>query len=161
MRRLQFWRYDNDGVRALVGVHAHLVRSGLEPSLLDLVYLRVSGLIGCSECVDARAREAIEHGLEQRQIDAVATWRGDPLFTERQRAALAWAEAVTNVGKSGVPDDVYSEAARHFSEAEFVDLTLAVALTNAFARVAIAFQQGPPPMPAVSKGAVLLSQGGV
>ena len=154
MQRLQFWRYDNDGIRALVSANAHLARSGLEQSLLDLVYLRVSHLIGCSECVDARAREAIGHGLEQRQIDAVATWRETSFFSERQRAGLAWADAITEIATGGVPDEVYREAARHFSEAEFVDLTLAVALTNAFARVAVAFQQGPPPMPARAKGAI-------
>ena len=161
MQRLQFWRYDNDAIRALIGANAHLAESGLEPSLLDLVSLRVSQLNGCGECVDARVRAAIEHGLEQRQIDALATWRDASFFTEQQRAALAWADAVTEVAKGGVSDEVYREAASHFSEAEFVDLTLAVALMNAFARVAVAFQHGPPPVPAPSKGAILLHQGGV
>jgi AhpD family alkylhydroperoxidase len=161
MQRLKFWRYDNDGIRALMSVNVHLARSGLEQSLLDLVYLRVSQLIGCSACVDARARKAIDHGLEQGQVDAVATWRERAFFDDRQRAALAWAETLTDVARSGVPDDVYAEAAGHFSEAEFVDLTLAIALSNAFARVGVAFNQGPPPEPALAKIDALVNRGGV
>lgn len=152
MQRLQFWRFDNDGVRALMSVYAHLARSGLERSLLDLVYLRVSQLAGCSDCVDAHTHDAIAHGIEQRQVDGVASWRETSFFSERQRAALAWAEVVTDIS-TGAPDEDYHEAARHFSDAEFVDLTLAIALMNAFARIAVVFRHGPPPMPALSKGA--------
>jgi alkylhydroperoxidase family enzyme len=99
-------------------------------------------------------QQAIEHGLEQGLVNDVAGWRESALFTERQRAALAWAEAVTEVSKTGVSEEVYAEVARHFSEKELVDLTLAIALMNAFARIAIAFRHGPPPMPALIEGAV-------
>jgi AhpD family alkylhydroperoxidase len=119
-----------------------------------LVYLSVSQLTGCSYCVDAHERDAIAHGLEQHLVDGVATWQEAPFFTERQRAALAWADALTEIAKTRAPDELYREVSGKFSETELVDLTLAIALMNAFARIAIAFRHGPPPMPAVSEGAV-------
>jgi AhpD family alkylhydroperoxidase len=154
MERLQFWRFDNEGIGALMSLAAHLARSGLENPLLDLVYLRVSQLNGCSQCVDAHARDAIAHGLEQRLVDAVAAWREASFFTERQRAALAWTDSLTEISKTRAPDELYREVSGEFSETELVDLTLAIALMNAFARIAIAFRHGPPPTPAVSHGAV-------
>ena len=149
MERLQFWRFDNEAIRALLSVDAHLAQSGLDRGLLELVYLRVSQLTNCSYCVEAHSREALEHGVEQRLVDGVAAWRDASLFTDRQRAALAWAESVTEVSTTKVPDAAYGEAASHFSETELVDLTVAIALMNAFARIAVAFRHGPPPMPAV------------
>ena len=148
MKRVQFWRWDNEGIRALMSVRDHLARAGLERSLLDLVYLRVAQLNGCSYCIAPHASDAIEHGLPQQLVEAIGTWRETPLFTERQRAALAWAETLTEIAKTRAPDDAYREVTGRFSEKELVDLTLAIALMNAFARIAIAFRHGPPPMPA-------------
>ena len=150
MERLQFWRFDSEAIRALLSVDAHLARSGFEPGLLDLVWVRVSQLTDCSYCEEAHTRQAIDYGVEQRLVDAVADWRQTSLFTDRQRAALAWAESVTEVAKTKVPDAVYREAASQFSEIEFVNLTVAIALMNAFARIAVAFRHGPPPIPAQS-----------
>ena len=83
MQRLQFWRFDIDATRALMSLKTHVEQSALEPSLLDLVYLRVSQLTACSDCVDTHAQDAIAHGLEQRVVNGVATWREAPFFTER------------------------------------------------------------------------------
>ena len=149
MQRLQFWRFNNEGIRALLSVRDHLTRSGLESSLLELVYLRVSQLNDCSDCVDAHVQGAVEHGLDHGLVNDVAEWRESPRFTERQRAALAWAEALTEIAKTGAPDELYRETADRFQKAELVDLTLAVALMNAFARIAVAFRHGPPPTPAL------------
>ena len=154
MERLQFWRLDNEGIRVLMGLSAHLARSGLENSLLDLVYLRVSQLTNCSQCVDAHTRDAIAHGVEQQLVNGVSDWRDAPFFTERQRAGLAWAEALTEISKTRAPDELYREVSGQFSETELVHLTLAIALMNALARIAIAFRHGPPPMPAVSESAL-------
>src|SRR5690348_38121 len=107
MQRIRFWRDNNDGVRALIGISARLARSGIENTLLDLVYLRVSQLTNCSYCIDAHVHDAIDHGLEPPVVNDVATWRDSALFTTRQRAALAWTEAVTDVADTGVPDEVY------------------------------------------------------
>ena len=149
MERIQFWRFNNEGVRTLMHVAAHLGQSGLERALLDLIYVRVSQLNGCSQCVAAHIEDGIRHGLEHDLLEDVAAWRTSASFTERQRAALAWAEGVTEIAKTHAPDELYRETASHFRDAELVDLTLAVALMNAFARIAVAFRSGPPPLPAL------------
>ena len=153
MERLQFWRFDNGGIRALLSARDHLTRSGLESSLLELVYLRVSQLNGCVHCVEAHLQEAIKQGVEQRLLTHLPDWQLSGLFSERQRAALAWAEILTEIEETHVTDEAYGEVASRFSEAELVDLTLAIALMNAFARISIAFRHGPPPMPVLTNGA--------
>lgn len=159
MQRLQFWRYENDDVRALMSVWAHLAQSGLESAVFDLVCLRVSQLNGCSRCVEVHERNAIAHGLDRRLLNDLAAWRESPVFGGRQRSALAWTEAVTDAADTRAPDELYREVSSRFSEPELVDLTLAIALMNAFARIAIAFRHGPPPIPAVSEGAAARSGG--
>ena len=159
MERLQFWRFDNEGIRGLLSVRDHLARSGLESSLLDLVYIRVSQLNGCAHCVDAHLQEAIKHGVDERLLRDLPEWQGSGLFSERQRAALSWAETLTRIVETHVPDEAYSEAVGQFSEMELVDLTLAIALMNAFAFISIAFRHGPPPMPALANGARVSSTG--
>ncbi len=147
MLRLEYWRVDPEGVRAAMQPAAHLARSGIDRALLDLVYLRVSQMNGCSYCVDLHARDAVAHGASQRLVNAVAAWREAPFFDERQRAALAWAEALTDIVGTRAPDEAYRALARHFSEHELVDLTLAAAHMNALNRIAIAFRRGPAPEP--------------
>ncbi len=147
MGRLQYWRFEYDGIRALEGLWTHVAKSGLESAVLDLVYLRVSQLNGCSYSVDAHGREAIEHGVAQRLVNDVAARRDTPFFTDRQRAALAWAEVVTDIAATRAPDDVYHDVAAQFSESELVNLTLAIAHMNAFNRLAIAFRRGPDSKP--------------
>ena len=154
MERLQFWRLDNGAIRALSTVRDRLAQSGLESSLLDLVYVRVSQLNGCTCCEDAHAQDAIEHGVEERLLRELAGWRKSALFSERQRAALAWADSITEIAKTHAPDELYSELAGRFSEKELVALTVAIAVMNAFARIAIAFRHGPPPAPAHAPGGV-------
>ena len=153
MLRLEYWRVDPDGMRAATQLSTHLGRSGIDRALLDLVYLRVSQLNGCSYCVDLHARDALAHGLDQRLVNDVAAWREVPFFDERQLAALAWAEAVTDIVGTRAPEEVYREAAQRFSERELVALTLAVAHMNALNRIAIAFRRGPSaPPPASGNG---------
>jgi AhpD family alkylhydroperoxidase len=137
-----------------MSLSAHLARSTLDPSILDLVYLRVTQLNDCLSCIEAHSQDALAHGVEQRLVNSVATWRETSLFRERQRAALTWTEAVTEIAKSGAPDEVYHEVSGQFSQAELVDLTLAIAHMNALSRLAIAFRSDPPPLPAAREGAV-------
>ena len=157
MERLQFWRFDNGGIRALLSVRDHLTQSGLESSLLELVYLRVSQLNGCALCVEAHQRAAIKNGVEERLLRHLPDWQLSGVFSERQRAALAWAETLTVIEETHVTDQEYSEVAGQFSEAELANLTLAIALMNAFARISIAFQHGPPPMPMMMSSAGVIT----
>jgi AhpD family alkylhydroperoxidase len=120
-----------------------LRKSALEPALLHLVDLRASQMNGCAFCLAMHWREAKESGVDDDRINGLPAWREAPWYSARERAALAWTEAVTDVARTHVPDDVYDEARAAFSERELVDLTLAVATINAWNRFAIAFRSPP------------------
>jgi AhpD family alkylhydroperoxidase len=122
------------------GLDQYVRKSGLEPGLIEFVKLRASLMNGCAYCVDLHAREARAQGETERRLFAVPVWRETPFFTPRERAALAWTEAVTNVWRDGVNDDLYDEVRAHFSEKELVDLTVAVIAINAWNRLAVSFR---------------------
>jgi AhpD family alkylhydroperoxidase len=123
-------------VRALYGLENYLAGCGLEHALLELVKTRASQINGCAYCIDMHTKDARAAGETEQRLYALTAWRETPFFTERERAALAWTEAVTRIG-DGVPDDLFEEARKQFSEKELVDLTWAVAAINAWNRVAI------------------------
>ena len=114
--------------------------SGLEPALINLVKTRASQINGCAYCIHMHTREARGRGESEERLYLLDAWRESPLYTERERAALAWTEAVTLVAKTHVPDAVYDEARRHFSAEELVKLTVAVVTINAWNRIAISFR---------------------
>jgi AhpD family alkylhydroperoxidase len=122
------------------GLDQYVRKSGLEPGLIEFVKLRASLMNGCAYCVDLDAREARAQGETERRLFAVPVWRETPFFTPRERAAFAWTDAVTNVGRDGVNDDLYDEVRAHFSEKELVDLTIAVIAINAWNRLAVPFR---------------------
>jgi len=136
-------RYDRiapDAYRAMRALEDYVRSTGLEPPLLELVRLRASYLNGCAYCVDMHAKDARAAGESEQRLYAVPVWREAPFFTPRERAALAWAEAVTEVGRAGVSDAVYDAARAEFSEAELVDLTMALVAINGWNRLAVAFR---------------------
>lgn len=114
--------------------------AGLEPSLQELVKTRASQLNGCAYCLEMHTREARAAGETEARLYLLPAWRESPLYTDRERAALAWTEAVTLVAESHVPDDVYEQARSQFTEAELVKLTLSIAVINTWNRFAIAFK---------------------
>ena len=129
------------GVRDAIGGLASYVRSsGLEPSLLDLIDVRASQINGCAWCLDMHTKDAREAGESEQRLYALSAWRESPFYTPRERAALAWTEAVTLVADTHVPDEVYEEARRQFTEKELVDLTLAVIAINSWNRLNVAFR---------------------
>lgn len=125
---------------ALSGVEAAVRESGLEPTLLELVRLRASQLNGCAYCVDMHAKDARARGESEGRLHLVAVWREAECFSARERAALAWCEAVTLVAQSHVPDAVFEEARRAFDERELVALTLAIVAINGWNRMSVAFR---------------------
>jgi AhpD family alkylhydroperoxidase len=141
--RLDYKTAAPEGVRGLFAPHAYVTAQVPRP-LLDLVWLRVSQINGCAYCIDLHSREAIEHGAAQRKVHNVAGWWESPLFDARERAALAYAEAVTRLTDQRVSDAAYDAAAAQFGPKEMADLTIAIALMNAMNRMAISFRQGPP-----------------
>ena len=130
-------------MRAMLGLERYVRRGALEPSLIALVNLRASYMNGCAYCVDMHTKDARAAGESEQRLDAVPVWRETPFFTPRERAALAWTEAVTEIGRTGVPDAVYDEVRHYFSELETVDLTMAIVTINGWNRLAIAFRTKP------------------
>jgi AhpD family alkylhydroperoxidase len=132
------------GVKALGGVHGYIGHSGLPKTLIDLVYLRVSQINGCAYCIDMHTRDLLKGGVTVEKIVLVPTWReGGALFGEAERAALAWAETVTRVAETGVPDAAYQAAAAVFEPKQLADLTIAIGLMNAYNRLAVSFRATP------------------
>jgi len=129
-----------EAYKAMMGLETYVQKSGLPPSLLDLIKTRASQINGCSYCVHMHTAEARAHGESEERLYLLSAWHESPLYTDRERAALAWTEAVTRVADTHVPDDVYDEARRHFSEAELVNLTVAIGAINAWNRLAISFR---------------------
>ncbi|MFO0959244.1 MAG: carboxymuconolactone decarboxylase family protein [Isosphaeraceae bacterium] len=140
--RVEFQKKAPEATRALYGLGSYLAGCGLEHPLLELVKIRASQINGCAFCIDMHTKDARAAGEAEQRIYALDAWRETPFYTERERAALAWTEAVTRIG-DGVQDDLFEEARRQFSEKELVDLTWAVAAINAWNRMAIAFRSVP------------------
>lgn len=141
--RLNFFQAQPEAMKALTGLDQHVQRSTLEPLLTELVRLRVSQINGCAFCMDRHAADARQLGELERRLTLLAAWRETPLFSDRERAALGWAESVTLVSQSHVPDAEWEQTERMFTPAELVDLTLLVATINAWNRFAIAFRKLP------------------
>ncbi len=132
------------GVKALGGVYGYIVQCGLPAQLIELVYLRVSQINGCAFCLDMHSRALLKSGLNFEKLVLVQVWReAEGLFDEREKAALAWAETVTRVSETEVPDLHYQAASAVFSQKELVDLTIAIGLMNAYNRMAISFRRPP------------------
>lgn len=129
------------GVRdAMMSLKKYVRSSGLEESLLHLIEIRASQLNGCAWCVDMHTKDARATGETEQRVYMLSAWREAPFYSDRERAALEWTEAVTLVAQSHVPDDVYREARKHFSENELVDLTLAIVAINGWNRLNVAFR---------------------
>ena len=130
-------------MKALFGLGRYLEQSGLEHSLLDLVATRASQINGCAACLDMHTKDARARGESEQRLYLLDVWRESPFYSERERAALLWTEAVTLIADGRVPDAVYEEVRRAFSDDELVALTMAVAAINAFNRLNIALRTVP------------------
>ncbi|MDG7007534.1 MAG: carboxymuconolactone decarboxylase family protein [Nitrososphaerota archaeon] len=128
---------------AVLKLEEYVKSTGLESSLLDLVKTRASQINGCAWCLDMHTKDARAGGETEQRLYALSAWRETPFYTPRERAALAWTEAVTLVSQGGVPDDVYDEARCEFSEKELVDLTMAIVAINGWNRLNVAFRTVP------------------
>ena len=138
--RIDFRNVSPAALQAQLGVEAFVRRSGLEHSLLGLVKLRASVMNGCAYCVDMHTKEARKAGESEQRLYAVPVWRETPFFTARERAALAWTESLTDLPRTGAPDDAFAEVARHFTEEEIVALTMAIVAINGWNRLAVGFR---------------------
>ena len=130
-------------LKSLYEIEGHLRKSTLEPELREFVKLRVSQINGCAYCIIYHRRDALKLGIPERKIHLLNAWREASDYSDRERAALAWVEAVTLISQHHLPDEVYAEAARVFSELELVDLNLAAMSINSWNRLSIAFRYEP------------------
>jgi AhpD family alkylhydroperoxidase len=141
--RIDVTKVAPEAYQAMAGLQRYVRQSGLEPPLLELVRMRASQINGCAYCIDMHSKDARAAGESEQRLYALDAWRETPFYTDRERAALAWSEAVTLVSEGHVPDEVYEFARKQFSEKEIVDLTLAVAEINAWNRIAISLRAVP------------------
>jgi AhpD family alkylhydroperoxidase len=141
--RFNFLQVSPGGIKAMLGVETYVEKSGLERSLLRLVQMRASQMNGCAYCLDMHSKDARAEGETEQRLYALDAWREAPFYSTRERAALAWTEALTRIADTHAPDEVYREAAAQFSERELADLTLAVVAINGWNRIAISTRSEP------------------
>src|SRR5262252_7258250 len=141
--RVDYRKYGHEPLEALYEIEKYLAGSGLDHKLLLLIKMRASQINGCAFCLDMHSIDARAAGETEQRLYTLDAWAETPFFTDRERAALAWTEAVTLVSETHVPDDVYEETRQHFSEKELVDLTLAVGMINMWNRLAISTRSVP------------------
>ena len=125
---------------AMSGISSYLAKSSLEKNLLLLIDFRVSQINGCAYCLDMHSKDLRAGGETEQRLYCLNAWREAPFYTERERAALAWAESVTLVGETRVPDEVFEQASEEFSEPELIDLTMAIIAINGWNRLNVAFR---------------------
>ena len=139
--RINLTKYINSGLgRAMLNLSKEVETSGLERKLLELVKIRASQINGCAYCIDMHTKDARAAGETEQRIYALSAWHETPFFTDRERAALEWTEAVTRIGDTHVPDEAYDQVRQHFDEQELVALTFAVVVINAWNRLAVPFR---------------------
>ena len=141
--RINYSKVAPGAYRAMSGLEKAVRESGLEPSLLDLIRQRASQINGCAYCLDMHWKDARARGESEQRLYSLDAWRETSYYTERERAALAWTEAVTQIAGNHVPDELYEQVRLHFSEEELVNLTLAVVAINGWNRLAISFRTEP------------------
>jgi AhpD family alkylhydroperoxidase len=137
------YRANAEALQPLFALNTYIRASGLEPGLIELVLMRASQLNGCAYCMDMHSKDARAGGESEQRLYLLQAWREAPFFSDRERAALAWCEAVTRLGEHGVSDAVYEQARAQFSEKELGDLNMVVILINAWNRIAIPFRSVP------------------
>jgi len=141
--RIDFTKASPAAIHAMRQLESTVRAGGLDPKLLELVKTRASQLNSCAYCIDMHTKDARAAGETEQRLFALSAWQETHFFTEKERAALAWTEALTNIQQGHAPDDVYSLVASHFSESELMILTLAITTINAWNRLAIGFRAVP------------------
>ncbi|APO56568.1 carboxymuconolactone decarboxylase family protein [Bradyrhizobium diazoefficiens] len=138
--RMNYYQAAPDTLKALIAVDDQIKASGLEQSLIELVKTRASQINGCAFCINMHTEDARKRGETEQRLYLLNAWRESPLYTDRERAALAWTEAVTLISETHAPDDVYEQVRAQFSEQETVNLTMLIGTINAWNRIAISFR---------------------
>jgi len=148
-QRVDYQKLSAAGLRAVGGVYVYVSNSGLAKALVDLVFLRASQINGCAYCIDMHSRDLLKAGVAVEKVMLVSAWReaGD-MFTDKEKAALQWTEAVTLISETHAPDEVFAILSAQFQPKEISDLTLAIGLINVYNRLSIGFRRPPGGEPA-------------
>jgi AhpD family alkylhydroperoxidase len=141
--RIDYRRHAQGALKAVLDLEKYIAESGLEPKLIHLVKMRASQINGCAYCLDMHSIDARTEGETEQRLYTLDAWRETPFFTERERAALAWTEAVTLIAQTHAPQEVYEELKKYFTEKEIVDLTFVVGAINLWNRLAISMRAVP------------------
>ncbi len=141
--RLKYWQTSPDAYKAMRALQDAVNAGGFEKIFLDLVFLRASQINGCAFCIDMHTKDLKAEGESEERISLLDAWRESPFYTDRERDALAWAEALTKISENHVPDELFEEVRSHFTDEELVKLTLAVVAINGWNRFGIAFRIPP------------------
>ncbi|MBL0142457.1 MAG: carboxymuconolactone decarboxylase family protein [Betaproteobacteria bacterium] len=141
--RLNYFTAAPEGAAAMRGLEAYVRASGLDESLLELVKTRASQINGCAYCIDMHTKDARANGETEQRLYALSAWHETPFYSGRERAALAWTEALTRIAEHGVSDSQFAAAKAQFSDRELVDLTLAIVAINGWNRLSVAFASVP------------------
>jgi len=140
--RLNWYKALPKGIDAMLGLQKVVDESKIDHKLLELVKIRASQINGCAYCLDMHTKDAIAIGESEQRLHVVAAWREAPFYSERERAALAWCESLTNISNTGAPDEDYKEVERLFSPEEIVELTMSIIVINGWNRLAVGFRSG-------------------
>jgi AhpD family alkylhydroperoxidase len=151
--RIDYRKHAPEALKAMLDLEKYIASSGLDHQLIHLLKMRASQINGCAFCIDMHAKDARALGETEQRLYELDAWRETPFYTDRERAALAWTEAVTNVSQTHVPDEVYEEVRKQFSEKEIVDLTVVAAVINMWNRIAISTRAVPGHYKAAAKTA--------
>jgi len=139
-KRINFYEKGFNAIKSLFGINKYLSKSKIEKPLLDLVYFRVSQINGCAYCLDMHFKDLRSIGETEQRLYLLNAWKEAPFYSEREQAALAWAEAVTKITDADLVDNAYEKASKQFTDEELIDLTMAVLIINNYNRINIAFK---------------------
>jgi AhpD family alkylhydroperoxidase len=142
-QRINAFEKGQGAIKAMLGISTYLAKSTVEKNLLHLMEYRVSQINGCAYCLDMHSKDLRHEGETEQRIYMISAWEETPLYTPRERAALAYAESVTNLGDGHVPDEIFAQVRNEFTDEELIDLTLAIAMINSWNRINIAFRTTP------------------
>jgi AhpD family alkylhydroperoxidase len=139
-QRIDYRKVAPNAYKAMLAIENYVRDSGLDHALLELMKTRVSQINGCAHCLDMHTKEARASGETEQRLHVLAAWRDAPFYSGRERAALAWAEALTQISTHAISDELFAEARDHFGEKGLVDLTLAIIAINGWNRLAVPFR---------------------
>jgi AhpD family alkylhydroperoxidase len=141
--RIDYSKHAQEAQRELLALEKYVFNSGLDHKLLHLIKLRASQINGCAYCIDMHSKDARALGETEQRLYALDAWRETPFYSDQERAALEWTEAITKVAETHVPDEIYEKVHKHFTEKQIVDLTLVVGMINLWNRLAISLRAVP------------------